>query len=192
MLTQSTELEAVNLMLSSIGESPINTLEDSGVVDAIMARQILNQTNREVQNREWHFNTEIDVILMPSFPSGEIQLPVNCIRVDSIKEDARMDVIQRGLRLYNKVAHTFTFSKALKTNMVIILPFDEIPESARQYITIRAARIFQERIVGSLELSQFTQGDELRALVALKEAEAENADYNMLSGSYSVANILDR
>jgi hypothetical protein len=192
MLTQSTELEAINLMLSAIGESPINTLEDNGVVDAIMARQILDSTSREVQSRAWHFNSENGVTLTPIYPSNYIPLPPNCIRVDTTKGDQQRDVIQRGLWLYDKDNHTKQFTKALIVDMVILLPFDELPESARQYITIRSARVFQERIVGSSELSQFTQGDELRSLVVLKEAEAETSDLNILTGSQSVSKIWRR
>ena len=37
--TLTSELDAVNTMLSTIGESPINSLDDiSGVVDAVIAR----------------------------------------------------------------------------------------------------------------------------------------------------------
>lgn len=192
MLYPTTELEAINTMLSTIGEAPVNTVEDNGVVDAVMARQILSSVSREVQARGWHFNTEKAYVITPSYPDGEMVLPKTLLRIDTVGVDRGVDVVQRGQRLYDRRNHTYKFSKALTVDMVILLAFDELPEAARQFITIRAARIFQERVVGSQTLSQFTLKDEMRSLVALKEMEADNADYNILSDNYSVARVMDR
>ena len=192
MLTPTTELDAINTMLSAIGEAPVNTVEDNGVVDAIMARQILTSVSREVQAQGWHFNTEKGYTLTPSFPAGEVFLPKTLLRIDSVGSDQNIDVVQRGQRLYDRRNHTYKFTKPVKVDMIVLLPFDDLPEVARQYITIRSARIFQERVVGSTELSQFTLRDEMRALVALREFEGDTADYNILTDSYSVARVLER
>ena len=48
MTTPTTELEAVNIMLSTIGEAPVNNL-DSGLVDAETAETILKNVSRDVQ-----------------------------------------------------------------------------------------------------------------------------------------------
>ena len=192
MAILTTELDAINTMLSAIGEAPVNTVEDNGVVDAVLARQILKSVNIEVQSRGWHFNTEKDFVLTPTYPEGEIHLPSNVLRVDTTEEYASVDVVQRGLRLYDRRNHTYQFDAALKVDMVLFLDFSELPEPACQYITLRASRIFQERVVGSPELSQFSLKDELRALVSLNDLEAENADYNILTDNYSVYRVLDR
>jgi hypothetical protein len=192
MLTLTTELDAINSMLSSIGESPVSTVDDSGVVDVVMARQILSSVNREVQSRGWHFNTEKGIQLNPSFPNKELVLPANTLRVDSVLEDAHIDVVQRGTRLYDRTNHTYAFDKSMKVDLVVLLAFEELPETARQYITIRASRIFQERTLGAPELSSFNSQDELFAKIAMLEADADTADYNMLTDSYSVARVLDR
>ena len=55
--TRTTELEAINTILSTIGESPLNTLSGSLPVDGTMAKNVLNEINREVQSMGWHFNT---------------------------------------------------------------------------------------------------------------------------------------
>ena len=191
MLAPTTELEAINTMLSTIGEAPVNTVEDNGIVDAVIARQILRSTSREVQARGWHFNTEKGFLLTPD-SEGFITLPPTVLRVDTVEESQDIDVVLRGNRLYDRRNHTFKFNKPIRVDAVILLPFDEIPEVAREYITIRAARIFQERVVGSDSLSSFSKNDELRALVALQEMEADTADYNILTDNYSVARVLSR
>ena len=191
MLAPTTELEAINTMLSTIGEAPVNTVEDNGIVDAVIARQILRSTSREVQARGWHFNTERGFLLTPD-SEGFITLPPTVLRVDTVEESQDIDVVLRGNRLYDRRNHTFKFNKPIRVDAVILLPFDELPEVAREYITIRAARIFQERVVGSDSLSSFSKNDELRALVALQEMEADTADYNILTDNYSVARVLSR
>jgi len=190
-LLLTTELDAINTMLSIIGEAPVNTVEDNGVVDAVMARQILNETMREVQARGWHWNTDKGVILTPTFPApGEVYVPANTLQVDAT--ESRPDVVQRGTRLWDRRENTFKFREPLKVDIVRLLPFDEIPQVARNYVMVRAGRIFQDRVVGSSTLSGFSKEDEVRALVALRNAEAENADYNMVDDNWAVGRILNR
>ena len=189
MLSPTTELEAINTMLSTIGESPVNTVEDTGNVDVVIARQILQTASREVQARGWHFNTEINYTITPD-SEGYLVLPNTVLKVDTVYPDSSKDVVVRGSRLYDREKHTYVFTDAVKVDMTILLTFDELPEVARNYVTIRASRIFQERVVGSDTLHAFNSQDEARAMVSLMEYEADTADLNILSGNYSVYRIL--
>ena len=189
MLSPTTELEAINTMLSTIGESPVNTVEDTGNVDVVIARQILQSVSREVQARGWHFNTEKNYTITPD-SEGYLVLPNTVLKVDTVYPDSSKDVVVRGSRLYDREKHTYVFTDAVKVDMTILLTFDELPEVARNYATIRASRIFQERVVGSDTLHAFNSQDEARAMVSLMEYEADTADLNILSGNYSVYRIL--
>lgn len=191
-ITPTTELEAVNILLEVIGESPINALTDSAVVDAVNAKVVLSEISRAVQKTGWHFNTEENYVLVPSVFDKEINVPANCVRVTTTAEDRFTQVALRGTRLYDKTNHTFKFNKSLKVSMVILLPFEELPEAARYYITIRAARTFQGREVGSDTLEKFTEVDEMRALADLKDEEGITGKHNMLTDSWTVARILSR
>ncbi len=84
------------------------------------------------------------------------------------------------------------FDKSIPGEMVTLLPFTQLPQTARQYIAVRAARVFQSRAVGSDLLFQFTARDEVEAHIELKRSEGITGDYNILSGSYSVARSLER
>lgn len=190
ILTPTTELEAVNTMLSIIGESPISSLENTELVDAVTARTILRAVSREVQSRSWHWNTEENYRLLPN-TQKEIVLPLNTLRVDTDNRSQHIDVIQRAQRLYNKGDHTFRFNQPVTVTLVLNLPFEEIPETARRFITLRAGRIFQERMVGSDMLSSFSALDENQAWALLMDAEAETADINLLN-SDAVGRILRR
>lgn len=191
LLQAITELEAVNAMLRAIGSSPVSSLEDNGVVDAAMALQTLRTVSRDVQQKGWHFNSEIDYEITPTYPlPGEIILPANCLKVDPVSPWE--DCVQRGLRLYDRKRHSFSFENSVKVAMVVLLDFDELPQYARTYIVARATRVYQMSVVGSDTLDSNLKSDELRALQSFKEAEADNADYNILTGDYSVFRILDR
>ena len=189
MLSPTTELEAINTMLSTIGESPVNAVEDTGNVDVVIARQILQSVSREVQARGWHFNTEKNYTITPD-SEGYLVLPNTVLKVDTVYPDCSKDVVVRGSRLYDRENHTYVFTDVFKVDMTILLTFDELPEVARNYVTIRASRIFQERVVGSDTLHAFNSQDEARAMVSLMEYEADTADLNILSGNYSVYRIL--
>jgi hypothetical protein len=191
--TPTTELEAINTILSVIGESPISTLSEiSSVADAVTAQSILSEVSRQVQTKGWHFNTEKDFTLYPQNTSKEISVPPNCLRIDTDGDDREVDVVQRGNRLYNRRKHSYAFDSSIKVEMVILLPFTELPQAARHYITIKAARVFQGRTVGSDALYQFTALDEKDALLDLKRNEGITGDYNILKSNSSVYRSLIR
>jgi hypothetical protein len=75
---------------------------------------------------------------------------------------------------------------------VILLPFEQLPQAARHYVTIKAARIFQSRTVGSDALYEFTALDEKDALLDLKRNEGITGDYNILRSNPTVFRSLIR
>ena len=185
----TTELEAINIMLAAIGEATVNTLTGSLPVDVKIAQSTLVEINKSVQAEGWSFNTEIDVTLTPN-ASKEIVLPVNVLRVDAnIHQHPDIDPIQRGLKLYDRLKNTFEFDEDLICTVVYFRDFDEIPEQARSYINIRAARIFVDRLVSDQGLRTYTKEDEIRARVTLTETDLANGDHNMLRGDPSLTTV---
>lgn len=194
-LARTTELEAVNTMLSAVGEPPINFLDGQKNADAAIARNILSEISRDVQMQGWHFNTQRNVTLTPG-PDTFIALSDNVVRVDidywtsGGPSDSR-DITQRGDRLFNRTDNTYAFTKDVKATVVYMLQWTELPEPARRYINVKAARIFQDRMVGSQAHHAFSREDEIRARAALKEFETDTADQSIFD-NYDVFNIIDR
>nr|WP_319513374.1 hypothetical protein [uncultured Cohaesibacter sp.] len=188
-ITPATELEAVNDIISTIGESPISTLEENEVIDASLALRILRMTSVELQSKGWHFNTEINYLVNPDL-AGEIRLPTNTLRVDSVNADADKDLVMRGLRLYDRREQTYNIGAPVYVEMVVGLPYDELTSAFRNYVMIRSGRKFQDRYMGDDLLHKFTKEDETEALVVVKEEELANQDANMLRDSQSVSRIL--
>lgn len=195
----TSELEAVNTILSTIGESPVSSLGDQLTTDAVLAQNILHEISREVQTEGWHFNTEVEYPLVPDIDSKNIFLPQNCVNVDLNQLTyPDKDVVQRGNRLYDRTLHTYQFNETLYAEITLLLPFEELPESARRYITVRAARVFQDRAVGSDTLHTFNQMDEIKARAILVDNQSENADASVFNGTtgilstWSVGQVLSR
>lgn len=194
MTTPTTKLEAVNSMLSTIGEAPVNSLT-SGLVDAETAETILNEVSRSVQAHGWNFNSEPDYTVAAD-TSGNVVLPAEVIRADLANSvtkyrSSKKEYVQRGNKMYDKVKHSYNIGEALKLDVVVLLDFEVCPEVARRYITVKAARIFQERVVGSDSLSAMNRNDEQEALFALREMEGDNGDYNIFD-DYGTASVLSR
>ena len=187
----TTELDCINIMLAAIGEAPINSLVGTLPVDARIAQSTLNEVNKKIQSEGWSFNTEIDVTLTRD-GSDKINLPINVLRVDAnIHQHPTIDPIQRGTKLYDRQNNKYEFDEDLICTVVYFRSFDEIPEQARRYMTIKAARIFVDRLVGDDGLRTYTQQDEIRARTILTETDYANADHNLLRGDPSLTSVFD-
>lgn len=191
-LERTTELDAINTMLSVLGEAPLNALGGTQTPDVSLARAILEETSREVQSRGWHFNSEADVEMSPDSLTNKITIPSNALRVDVERQNAgAKEIVQRGEFLYDKAGHTFEFASALKTNLIYGFDWTELPQEARRYITIRAARILQDRQLGSQKISMFTREDERTAHADLERAEGSTGDFTIFDHS-DVGATVDR
>ena len=190
---KTTKLEAVNTMLTFIGESPVNSLSDSsGVGDLPVAEKILDEIDREVQSQGWHFNTTVDVVTSPDATSNEIVLSHNVVKADvKVGAYSNMDVTMRNNKLFNRSKNTFEFTSDLKLTLVSLLPWDDLPEAARRYISLRAARVLQDRQVGSREMTEIGIREETVALAALREYDAEGADYSVFDSYLPAQTISD-
>jgi hypothetical protein len=190
-LTVTSKLEAVNTMLTSIGEIPVSSITSATTNDVSIAIQILDHVSREVQSRGWFFNTDINYSLVPT-NNNEIVLPANTLRVELAESSRLHNYVERNRKLYDRVNNTYTISGTVKVNIVFLLDFEELPEVARHFVMIRASRIFQDRMLVSTELHKFHEADELQAYMNLKETEGDIGRHNILTGNYDVYRVLDR
>lgn len=164
-------------MLGHIGESPVDSIATPSAlpVSASTALTILDEVSREVQSDGWYFNTEKDVTLSPDAGnSDKIVLDTDVIEADVL--DHSSDIVPRGLTLYDRKNNTTAFTKDIKVTLTRLLDWDSLPEPARRYITLRAARVLQGRIVGSRELEALIARDEYMAKARLEEFDAKSSD----------------
>ena len=189
--TRTTELEAVNMILSTIGEAPLSTLTGSLPVDGTTAKNILNEISREVQSAGWHFNTQYKVDLTRD-TNNKVPVGTDVVRVqlNDKYDKSSYDVVQRGTYLFNLAKNSETFDQDFTENTLIyLLDFDKLPEQARRYITIRSARVFHDRTLGANTLHKFSSEDEARSLSVMKQAEMQTGDNTIFDNylkSYTV------
>ena len=191
--TNTTELEAVNSMLATIGEAPVNSITGTLPLDASLAKNTLNEINREVQSAGWHFNSRTKYTLSLDTDS-KIPLAENIMRVDLNPDKysvTEYDVIKQGSFLFNKKGNTFVFDKALDAVVTLYLDFTDLPENARRYITLRASRIFQDRTIGGNTLHRYSSVDEANALALLKQEETQTGNHSIFN-NYDTYSIISR
>ena len=189
----TTKLEAVNTMISVIGESPVNTITGVSLpITAIQAISTLDETSRAVQSEGWHCNTEHEYELTPDSVTSKITLPKNTLKFDLdplLYTDS--DPVQRGLKLYDRKNHTELWTKSVKGTITFELEFEDLPEQIRYYVTVKAARIFANRFIGNREIEGFTLREEVEAKARAIDSDSENADRTIFD-NYSVLRVMDR
>lgn len=187
-LAPTTELEAVNIILAAIGETPVGTLSGALPVDASTALLRLRNKSRSLQTEGWSFNSD-DGFTLPKDNAGKVPVPVNALNVDATDSN---DYVVRGQFFYDRTNHTFFINKDIKADIVRFLPWDDLPEYARNFVFISVARTFQDQMLGDESLHQFTQEDERVAWASFLNSEARNADLNVLTDNYTISRIFRR
>lgn len=178
IVTPSNKLDAVNEILSAVGSSPVNSLEDELNVDVLNAVRILDSVSKEIQSRGWDFNIEDSVALLPDADTNLVPCPNNYLRFAS----SGYKLIRRSGYFFDILSQTNEFPKGLTLDTLVRgLDFEELPEVFRKFITCRAARIFQMRYLTSDDLNKHLMTEE-------SSAYADIIDYDLTTGNYNILN----
>ena len=158
----TTRLQAINQMLSGIGQAPVVSL-DVANPELALALDILESVNREVQGEGWHFNTEVNYPFTPDV-NGNISVPQDVLSLSDNKTSnvQKYQTVLRNGKLYDKVNHTYIFptGSPIKCDVVWLFDFEDLPQPFKDYITQRATRVFAGRALGSQEMVTFNAQDE--------------------------------
>lgn len=192
-----TELDAVNTLLTTIGEAPINTLDGGETLspDAQIARDILRRASRTIQSEGWPWNTDIRLELVPN-TDGEILIPFNAIRInvdeDEYSHERKGTIVQRGRRLYDRYKNTFKIDRTIYADVAVLLPFEDLIDPMRDLITYRAARLFQDSIQSDNALHAYTNEEMAFARAQVEQAAYAAGDFNMLQHDPTTIDIAFR
>ena len=152
----SSELDAVNSILMSVGESPVNTLNVQSP-EVVIAQKTLQQVTREILSEGWVFNTEKEVEFIPD-TNDQVFLSDAILQVDlnRFHHLDTYDVIRKDGKLYDRYQHKDTFpdDDILYLDVVWMYSFDDIPQPFRDFITTRATRLAYLRMVGDLRAAE--------------------------------------
>ncbi len=187
-LTPMTELEAVNLLLAAIGEAAVSSLETATTVEVTQAKKLLSNVNRAAQQKGWHFNTEWDVVLTRD---SDNRIPLSESILSVYQPGQLMTIRGRSgsMYAYDLDNNTFTWTKNLNNAVTItLLDFVDTPNTFRQYVTTRAARIFQEEIIGQVSAETVNRQEEAEAYADLLDDDAERSGLNVAYGTLDMLN----
>lgn len=193
-LLAQTKLDAVNTMLVSIGQAPLNALVTTGIQDAAIAEMHLDSTLRQVLLRGWSFNTDRGFELIPD-ANDNILVPTDALQITT--EDVSKDYVPRvngdTKMLYDREENTFTITdNPLKVTIHRAMSFEDIPEAARGYIATRAARLFQANIIASNVLFKYTELHEKEAFAILRKLERRTKKLNIFRAGTDSNQIIQR
>ena len=184
-----TELQAVNILLAAIGEAAVSSLETATTVEVTQAKNLLSNTNRAIQQKGWHFNTEWDVVMTLDL-SSRVPIASNVLSIMIPNKLTTLRGREGSPFLYDLENNTFTFGSAPNNAVTItLLDFVDTPHTFRQYVTVRAARIFQEEIIGQVSAEQINRIEESEAYADLLDDETDRAGYNVGYSDIEMYNI---
>jgi len=176
----STELDAVNQILGSVGQAPVTTLDLQNPEVAIVLKT-LREVNTQVQAEGWTFNTERHYEMTPDSITKQIPIPANMLQLDEHRptHKNKYDLVRRDGKLYDRLNHTYTFDSPVQVDVVWYFEFTDIPPAFQSYITARAARLCATKMVGDRELNQLLAEQEGLTKAAIVEYECNQGDYSM-------------
>jgi len=189
-----TELDAVNQMLWSIGQSPVNTLA-APIKDVQIARQSLHNVLREVLEEGWDFNSD-DSYTLAQDVNGKVAIPADALKVDPTNPNKRfverVDPTGSVRRFYDKDNHTFVINDDVKVDIVWFFAYEALPQAARAYIAHKAGRVFQVGAVGTRILYEFTKEREVETRAALERSHLQGLDGNLFQHDTVASTIFHR
>lgn len=209
LIAHMTKLQAVNDILWTIGELPVQSLE-SGLGDAEIAESMLDRVSREVQLKGWQVNSKFATELTLNNDS-QFALPVNVLRVDTSNPRAILQSgtpppsrhVNAGMRRaaddskwlmfdIDNDSETWTTPTTITVDMVQLFEFANLTPALQMFIWTAAAHRFQKGAMGSKVLQQYTAEDVFNAETQAVQEDSMNEDLNLISQNAHVRGIAYR
>jgi len=174
------ELPAINQILTSCGQAPVTTLDQTNPEVAI-AYDTLLQVSREVQAEGWTFNREYHYTDLKPDVNKEILIPNNIIQI-KLSEDSQNtshDGIRRSGKLYDRQNHTYQWDYNPEFDIIWYFDWIDLPDPIQSYITARAATLVSGKIVGDDDQYARLQQQEALARSSAMEYETSQGQFTM-------------
>ena len=184
------ELPAINRILSSCGQAPVTTLDQTNP-DVAIAYDTLLQVSREVQSEGWTFNQEYHYELTPN-SDDEIVIANNMLQIKLTENAANkdFDAIRRSGKLYDRQHHTYKWTDHDTIEVDIVWEFDwiDLPKPIQDFIVARSSAIVSQRIVGDANQYKILQQQEAYSRALALEYETQQGQYTFFGHSQGQQN----
>lgn len=179
---QLTELDVVNDCLSTLGELPVNALDDDHNLIAAARRAFRTCTLRE-QGKQWWFNTEKVTLVRDS--DNYIWTPADAIRCDPV--DDTLGYIQRGRRLYDPGTGIQGTEAGYKMTMPTLvcwlvrqLEFEDLPPSVQVLVGVATQLKFMAAYDADSQRYRQLLAEYQEAYMTVNSEHIRNSDANLL------------
>ena len=171
-------IDAINEMIGYIGESPIDSTDNDYTSHPLYesALRILTSTNRAVQSRGWWFNTR-EVTLTPT--ANAIAIDPDVYLSVSMKDIYADRYTVRNEALYDLTNGTATISDTLEATVRELVAFEDLPETAAQYVMAEAATRFVKTYDGDAAKLREVKEDAAKAFVFFHADHIRNSKVNV-------------
>ena len=178
-----TELSAVNAILAAIGQSPVTSVTQSNPEIAFIYN-LLRDSNVDVQNEGWHFNTENHIKYTPD-SNNKIAISDDILKIDVTDGWSRKhyDVVKRNGYLYDKYDHTDVWDDVTEIYLDItyLFSFVNIPEVFKRYIVYKASTRAATQLVGNPQLARLLAQQEALSRATCLEYECNQGNHSMFN-----------
>ena len=174
------ELPAINQTLTSCGQAPVTTLDQTNPEVAI-AYDTLLQVSREVQSEGWTFNKEYHYEFTKD-NNDEILIPNNIkqIKLTENAQNAPYHAVRRNGKLYDRQNHRYTWEYSpVECDVTWEFDFIDLPEPIQNYIKARASTLVSGKIVGDNSQYGRLQQQEIQQRSLALEYETSQGQFTM-------------
>lgn len=176
-------------MLATIGEVPINDLNE-GHVYAPVGQRMIKTANVREQSKGWWFNREL-TDMQPDAVTKRIALPMDTLRVDP--QEPTLNYVQRGRYLYQPYATAavdrYQFSAPVRVWLVRLVPFEDLPAQAQSAVSFAAQMDFMKAYDADRDKYAEVKMAYRDALMVLNAEHTRNQNVNLITGNPVLSNI---
>lgn len=173
-----TKLDIVNDCLKTMGETKLNTLEDdhSYKDDAL---DIIDRVVADVCALKLWFNVEL-LELRPDADSKYIYIPQDVLKVEPRSRYNQGLLAVRGRRLYDAHHNKYEFDRSVKAIVARLIPFDDCPYEAQQFVRDETVLRFQRDFDGDNTKYTKLQYSQQQSWILLKSEHIRQIKSNPL------------
>lgn len=178
-----TQIDSINRMLRYIGELPVPT---TIVIDnlpegheARVAKTILSETSRELQEKGWWFNTE-DWEFIPD-DTGYITIPDSVISITP--STTREKYMVKGGDLYDVTNKTKIFTTNVTLKTVFESDFEDLPSSFATLTTYVASKHLHTYLNGDETTQKELENNIIVQTLKVEREDINNKNINFVRGS---------
>ena len=174
------ELPAINQILTSCGQAPVTT-QDQTNPEVAIAYDTLLQVSREVQSEGWPFNKEYHYEFNKDV-NNEILIPNNIIQIKLTEnaQNAPYHAVRRNGKLYDRQNHRYTWEYSpVECDVTWEFDFIDLPEPIQNYIKARASTLVSGKIVGDNSQYGRLQQQEIQQRSLALEYETRQGQFTM-------------